>query len=169
MPVSQWAASCVHRASGFWPLGPWLIEDWMTFRLIVDATAPRPQRAGAIRATSPSVPASGNKPPDSATWTMVTPTRIGMVWSPLVTSVEIARPISMDVTDSTASATKISISAVPGITTPLDGTFCPGQADERDQRRLHHGDQAEHDDLREAGRRWPTGPPSVLARRCRVP
>ena len=127
MPVSQWAASCVHRASGFWPLGPWLIDDWMTFRLIVDATAPRPQRAGAIRATSPSVPVSGNRPPDSATWTMVTPTRIGMVWSPLVTSVEIARPISMDVTDSTASATKISISAVPGITTPLDGTFCPAR------------------------------------------
>src|SRR3984885_1182473 len=127
MPVSQWAASCVHRASGFWPLGPWLVDDWMTFRLIVDATAPRPQRAGAIAAMSPRVPVSGNKPPDSATWTMVTPTRIGMVWSPLVTSVEIARPISMDVPDSTASATKISISAGPGITTPLGGTFTPAR------------------------------------------
>jgi hypothetical protein len=45
----------------------------------------------------------------------------------LVTRVEIARPISMDVTDSTASATKISISAVPGITTPFDGTLIPAR------------------------------------------
>ena len=85
-------------------------------------------------ATEPSAPVSGNRPPDSATWTMVTPTRIGMVWSPLVTSVEIARPISMEVTDSTASATKISIERRRrGSPTPLDGILLPGQADQDDQ------------------------------------
>jgi len=124
MPVSQWAALCVHRASGFWPLGPWLIDDWMTFQ--VDRRRHRAQAPArrAIAAMSPSVPVTGQAA-GQRDWTGdAHEDRHGLV--ALGDQVR-CQADHHDVTDSTASATKISISAGPGITTRLTGLRRPGR------------------------------------------
>src|SRR5215470_7469285 len=81
-------------------------------RLIVDAVAPNPHRDGAIQenCSSPILPFSGNTAPLSTTSSSTTTTRNGIVLSELLTTAEISRPITIEATARTATASVSSIS-----------------------------------------------------------
>src|ERR1700721_4031320 len=96
-------------------------------RFEVAATAPNPQRDGEIQASwdNPAFLTSDTTPPDKMTWTIVSRTRMGMVFSDVLTMADTSRPRHIDARASTAMATRSSPSGNPDSTAPLGGSGWP--------------------------------------------
>jgi len=105
MSFSHCMAVWSHSASGGLP---WAWLNWL--RLAVEATAPNPQRAGAI-AVSPKYSDTGT-PPDKMTWNMVSKTRTGIAFSDVLTRAETSRPRHIEASERTAMASSSSTRGV---------------------------------------------------------
>ena len=103
MSVSHCIELWSHSLSGELP-GIGLVK----LRFAVEATAPKPQRAGAI-AVSPKYSDTGT-PPDKMTWTIVSRTRRGIAFSDVLTRAETSKPRHIEARESTAIPSSSSTS-----------------------------------------------------------
>src|SRR6516165_8669281 len=145
-PMSFSQVPAVWSHSGSVKLPP--ADGDMTLRFAVDATAPNPQRDGAIMASwdSPALWASEITPPDRMTWIMVSRTRNGMAFSDVVTRADTISPRHMEARASTAMPSRISNSGKPLKNEPW--RHRPAEEPEQHQDdRLHHGDDPEDQQL----------------------
>jgi len=122
MSFSQFPELCAHSGSVL----PGATTP-MTLRFTVEATAPKPQRDGAMYASCcrPALPTSDTTPPDRMTWAMVSSTRKGMAFSEVLTMAETSKPRHIEASESTAMPTRISSSGGTPGRAPLAGIFWP--------------------------------------------